>query len=112
MVYCTKCGTLNPDDAVVCIKCAAPLQHTAVVQEEWGANWHRKYYDHEHYVKRSGLGTIFAGILIVIVGLTLFFSIYYEAAVNWGALWAGIIMLLGLWLIIVAFRIRRRHQRL
>jgi len=26
MVYCTKCGTKNEDDAVVCIKCGASLE--------------------------------------------------------------------------------------
>lgn len=25
MVYCTKCGTKNPDDATVCSQCGAPL---------------------------------------------------------------------------------------
>jgi uncharacterized membrane protein YvbJ len=25
MVYCTKCGTQNPDDATVCVKCGASL---------------------------------------------------------------------------------------
>ena len=28
MVYCTKCGTQNPDDARVCSKCGAPLYTT------------------------------------------------------------------------------------
>jgi len=25
MVYCTKCGTKNEEDAAVCVKCGAPL---------------------------------------------------------------------------------------
>jgi len=25
MVYCTKCGTKNPDDAKTCSQCGAPL---------------------------------------------------------------------------------------
>ena len=28
MVYCTKCGTQNPDDAVNCSNCGAPLRET------------------------------------------------------------------------------------
>lgn len=28
MVYCTKCGTKNADDAEVCVKCGQPLRPT------------------------------------------------------------------------------------
>ncbi|MEM3442622.1 MAG: zinc-ribbon domain-containing protein [Candidatus Bathyarchaeia archaeon] len=32
MVYCSKCGTKNPDDATVCSQCGAPLY---TVKERW-----------------------------------------------------------------------------
>jgi ribosomal protein L40E len=112
MVYCTKCGTQNPDDANVCSHCGAPIQRVAAGSDDWGPYWrHRDYRDREqYYVRRSGgFGALFVGAIVVIFGLTLFFSQYYNVPVNWNAAWAVILILVGLWLILVAFRVRRRH---
>jgi tetrahydromethanopterin S-methyltransferase subunit E len=34
MVYCTKCGTKNEDDAVVCVNCKEPLGSHRTVRRE------------------------------------------------------------------------------
>lgn len=112
MVYCTKCGTLNPDDANVCSHCGAPIQRSAAGPEECGPYWrHRHHHTHEEYYSRrhGDFGALFAGTIVVILGLALFFSQYYNVPFNWDATWAVMLILLGLWLIFVAFRIRHRH---
>ena len=66
MVYCTKCGTKNPDDAKVCSKCGASLNP---VREE------REHYRRRHEAECFGIprgGTIVAiaiGTIIVLAGL-------------------------------------------
>lgn len=34
MVYCTKCGTKNEEDAVICVKCKEPLSSQQTVRRE------------------------------------------------------------------------------
>ncbi|KPV65582.1 MAG: hypothetical protein AOA65_0013 [Candidatus Bathyarchaeota archaeon BA1] len=68
MVYCTKCGAKNEDDAILCVKCGASLQT--------GAHPSRRY-EHQHTeeecfgIPRGGAiaGVIF-GIIIIFFGLS------------------------------------------
>jgi uncharacterized membrane protein YvbJ len=110
MVYCSKCGTLNPDDANVCSKCGVPL-HPATGQKEYGSHWRRRQYRDEYYARRgSGWGGLFVGIIIIVVGLTLLLSQIYNITINWSAWWAIIVIIVGLWLIFIAFRRSRRYR--
>ncbi len=64
MVYCTKCGTQNPDDAKVCSKCGASLY--AIGERE-----HYRRMESECFGIPRG-GTIVAlaiGLIIVLWGL-------------------------------------------
>jgi uncharacterized membrane protein YvbJ len=75
MVYCTKCGTANPDDAKVCSQCGASLYavgeregHRRVEDECWGEPYRRVEY--ECFGIRSG-GVIVAiaiGVIILLAG--------------------------------------------
>jgi Flp pilus assembly protein TadB len=110
MVYCSRCGTLNAGDAAVCKNCGAPLQPTA--QPNYGAYYRqRHYYRDDHYGHRgSGMGALFAGIVIILIGSVLLFSELYGVPINWSAWWAIVIVLVGLWLLFVAFRRNRRYR--
>jgi uncharacterized membrane protein YvbJ len=64
MVYCTKCGAQNPDDATVCAKCGASLY--AVGERE-----HYKRMETECFgIPRGGaIVGIAIGVIIVLWGL-------------------------------------------
>jgi hypothetical protein len=110
MVYCSKCGTLNPYDAIICSKCSEPL-HPAAGQEAYGPYWRHRHYRDEYHARRgSGWGALFVGIIIIVVGLTLLLSQIYGILINWSAWWAVVIIFVGLWLIFTAFRRSRRYR--
>lgn len=77
MVYCTKCGFENEDDATVCAKCGASLQLSRT-DRKYGSNdecfgsRESRWGDECFGLHHSGavVGMIF-GILIVIVGIAM-----------------------------------------
>ena len=60
MVYCSKCGTQNPDNATVCSNCGAPLY--TVGQQYPGS-------EREHYRRVEGecFGLPYGGVIASIV---------------------------------------------
>lgn len=65
MVYCTKCGTKNSDDAVVCVKCGERLR-------AYAERPRRYKYEREEmcFGRRTGaFWGIILGFVIVLVGL-------------------------------------------
>ena len=64
MVYCTKCGTQNPDDATVCAKCGASLYGV-------GERGHYRRMETECFgIPRGGAVVgIAMGVIIVLWGL-------------------------------------------
>ena len=97
MVYCTKCGTQNPDDAMNCSTCGAPLRETPY-REYW-----RYRYENEWYSgSRSHIWSIMIGLFIILIGVA--------SLSGWNILdkiWPAFIILVGL--IIIASAITRRH---
>jgi hypothetical protein len=90
MVYCTKCGTKNEDDALDCISCKAPLKISGLEirsqnrEKSWEDNLERGAEDFgrraEEFGKRmenecfglpkgGAIFGLFIGIIIIIVGL-------------------------------------------
>jgi len=65
MVYCTKCGTKNPDDAKVCAQCGAPLYIVSEVEKH-----KRKEMEEECFgIPRGGAFVSLAiGIIILLSG--------------------------------------------
>ena len=109
MTYCTQCGTMNPDTAVFCLKCGAPLQSTqksAQPQSVAGSpTVNNYYYGRQRRRDRRGAGGkggsivapfIFAAIFIVI-GMAVFLpNLPWQWF--WGVLWlliGGLIV--GFW---------------
>jgi hypothetical protein len=108
MVYCTKCGADNADDARYCIKCGAFL---GIVQEkdigrrmeEWGEEFGRRAEEWGEQFGRGedcfGLphgGTIagvFFGLIIILLGL------FWITGYNWEYLGSGILIILGVLII-------------
>lgn len=66
MVYCTKCGTKNEDDALVCVKCGASLE----TGKYPARRYKRKEWEEECFGIPYG-GTVVGlviGIIIVLAG--------------------------------------------
>jgi hypothetical protein len=72
MVYCTKCGTLNADDAKVCVQCGASLYGA---REESSPNWRHRYMRHEedyrYWRRRGAIATLILGLIIIFIGFSL-----------------------------------------
>lgn len=85
MVYCTKCGTKNEDDATNCVKCNAPLMmDTRTVRHE------RRKKESECFGLPHGgsIAGLVIGILIILWGVTTVLNIDFP-------LWAIIIIIFG-----------------
>jgi uncharacterized membrane protein YvbJ len=100
LVYCTKCGTKNPDDAEVCSQCGASLYP---VKEERERHF-RKYEDECFGIPRGGaIVGLAIGVIIVLAGLL---SILGEA----NLIWPFAVMIFGILIILGAlFAMRRRY---
>jgi len=110
MVYCSRCGTQNPDTATVCSNCGAPLY--AVGKQYPGS-------EREHYRRMEGecfglpnggmiAGLIF-GLIIVLVGLGLFFQASGYVVSFWPYIWPLIIVIFGILIVAGALYGRRRY---
>ena len=107
MVYCTKCGTNNADDAKVCVNCGTPLYGTS---EESRPYWRHRRYEGEYYGfhRRSGaIAGMVIGLIIVLVGLSLLVAEHYDISIPWGPI---IIILIGIFVISRWFRVRNRRR--
>ena len=97
MVYCTKCGTQNPDDAVNCSNCGAPLRETP--------NREYRRYRYEEDMCFGGGGHIWGiiiGIFIILVGVASLLG-----GNIWDKIWPAFIILVGLVIVANAFMRRR-----
>ncbi len=93
MVYCQKCGTQNPDTATYCLHCGYLLYGTK-------SQTHDQYrkYDYEHYSrKENGMGLLIAGLIIVMVGLALYFK---QIGLLIEYFWPIVLVIIGVWLLI------------
>jgi hypothetical protein len=105
MIYCTKCGTQNPDGAAFCQKCGAQLQsgqNTPVVNNY--------YYGHHHGRRGSGqgetgphIGALIVAAIVIVAGLGIFYP-----DLPWQYFWGALLLMLGI--LIVAFWAIRRSR--
>jgi uncharacterized membrane protein YvbJ len=109
MVYCSKCGTLNADDAKVCIKCGAPLQG-ASSETAYSPYWrHRRYEgDYYHYRSGAGIGALILGVIVILIGLSVLFSQVYGFNFPF---WPTILVLIGIWILYSGLRRNRRYSQ-
>ncbi len=100
MVYCTKCGTKNEEDATVCVKCGASLATRPTGKYE------RKRAEEECFGLPHGgaIAGLIIGAIIVFVGLS------WLAGVDWGKyFWPVIIIVFGILIVAGAlYGLRRR----
>ncbi len=112
MVYCTKCGTLNPDTATNCSNCGAPLYSTTAPPRDkqyYMQHHYRRRYDEEYYPKRSsGVGLLIAGLIIITVGLALYFG---QIGLFFQYFWPIILVVIGIWLLIRGLMWSQRRYR-
>jgi hypothetical protein len=109
MVYCTKCGTQNPDTANNCYNCGSPLVRAETPNAPPYRHHARDYSDEYRYYRHSGagFGLLFAGAIIIVIALAAFLNI----AVIWTYFWAIVFVLLGIWLITLGAKRNRRIQQ-
>ena len=119
MVYCTKCGTKNPDDAKTCSQCGAPLyslgereQRRRKEGECFGTHRAEEPYkrvEEECFGIPRG-GAIFGlviGAIIILAGFSFLFQELYNISIPW---WPFVVILFGILIIIGAFYgLRRRY---
>ena len=110
MVYCTKCGFKNEDDAKACAKCGASLQVSRPEKryssnDECFGHRERDWEDECFGLPHAGaiVGIIF-GIIIVIAGVAMFLG---ESI--WRYLWPFIVIVFGLLIVMGALYGRRRR---
>jgi len=110
LVYCTKCGFKNEDDAETCAKCGAPLQiprrerRTRSDDECFG--FRERDWEGECFGLRHGgsvLGLIF-GLMIVVVGIGVILGRSF-----WDLFWSFILIVFGLLLVLGVLFGRRRE---
>jgi len=108
MVYCTKCGAKNPDDAKVCAQCGAPL-YTGEKEEECFGGERRKRYEEECFgIPHGGaIVTLAIGLIIVLAGLSFFLSEIYHITIPW---WPFVVILFGILIIVGAIYGLTRRQ--
>ncbi len=108
MVYCSKCGTLNSDDAQVCSNCGSPLQGARAASQPYTRRW--RWEEERHmYPRRGGsIAVLVIGLIIVLVGVSLYAEQVYGVNIHLGEIF---LILIGLLLVGVYFRARRWSQR-
>jgi ribosomal protein L37E len=110
LVYCSRCGTQNPDTNTNCTNCGAPL-YTVGQQYPGSDREHYRRMENECFGLPNGgmiVGIIF-GAIIIIVGLGLFLEDSGIVVNFWGAFWPIIIIIFGLLIVLGALFGRRRR---
>ncbi len=105
MVYCSKCGTQNPDGAKVCSNCGAPLYEVGA-QYPGSEREHYKRMEHECFGIPNGgmIVGLIVGLIIIVAGIGIFFGVNF-----WTYLWPLIIIIFGILIILAAIFGRRRY---
>jgi len=75
MAYCSKCGTKNEEDAEHCKKCGASLSGKATDRKKDIDN---KCEEECAIGKRSPYAKFFWGIILILLGIWIFFEIIVE----------------------------------
>jgi uncharacterized membrane protein YvbJ len=110
MVYCTRCGTLNADDAAICTNCGASLNGQTAPSRPYNRRWRRENWEERReYHRRTGGFVILAiGLIIILAGISALFAEVYNVDIPWGAI---ILVFIGVIIIVAGLRSRRRWTR-
>ncbi len=110
MVYCSKCGTQNPDTNINCTNCGAPL-YTVGQRYPGSDREHYRRMENECFGLPHGgmiVGIVF-GVIIVLVGLGLFLQASGVTVDFWQFIWPFVIIIFGLLIVLGALFGRRRR---
>jgi hypothetical protein len=105
LVYCTICGTLNPDSAVNCSNCGALLYPESRPYSRFERRRYFEEYGYRH--GGSGIGLLIAGLIIIFIGLAALtgFTMF------WGYFWPFVLLLLGVWILLWGLSRNRRYRQ-
>jgi len=97
MVYCTKCGTKNEEDAVVCVKCGASL----VARPPWRRERPRPEEECFGLPHGGAIAGLVIGIIIILAGLSALLHV---------DVWPLVIIIFGVLVVVGAlYRYSRRY---
>ena len=99
MVYCTKCGTKNEEDAAVCVKCGTSLSTRPTGRHE------RKRAEEECFGLPHGgaIAGLIIGIIIILVGVS------WVTGFEWEFFWPVVVIIFGILVVAGAvYGLRRR----
>jgi hypothetical protein len=108
MVYCSKCGTQNPDTNTNCSNCGAPL-YTVGQRYRGSDRIHYRRVENECFGLPNGgmIVGIVVGIIIILFGLGLFLQVTYGISIDF---WPFIIIILGVLIVAGALYRHRRYM--
>jgi len=102
MVYCTKCGTKNTDDAVVCAQCGASLETVTYVPRKYE---HRREEECFGLPKGGAIAGIIIGLIIILAGLSWLLDFAF-----WKIFWPMMVIIFGILILAGAlYGLRRRR---
>ncbi len=110
MVYCSKCGTQNPDTATVCSNCGAPL-YTVGKQYPGSEREHYKRVEGECFGLPYGgmIVTLIIGAIIIFVGVGLYLQATGYVVNFWPVVWPLILIIFGVLILVGALYRRQRY---
>jgi uncharacterized membrane protein YvbJ len=108
MVYCSKCGNKNSDDARICSNCGAPL-YTVGERYPGSERQHYRKVENECFGLPNGgvIATLVFGVIIILVGLNWFLQTTGHVTID---LWPLILVIVGVLVVVGALYRRRRYQ--
>jgi uncharacterized membrane protein YvbJ len=120
MVYCTKCGTKNPDDAKTCTQCGAPLYGVGEteperVRDECGGSRRRgepyRRMENECFGIPGGGAVVGIAIGVIILAAGIIYFMQQANLIPSGvSVWPFAVIIFGILLIIGAlYGLRRRR---
>ena len=109
MVYCSKCGTKNSDEARVCSNCGAPI-YTVGEKYPGSEREHYRRVENECFGLPNGgmIAALVFGAIIIIAGITLYLQTAYGISID---IWPLILIIFGALLVTGAIYRSRRYQR-
>ena len=103
MIYCTKCGTQNPDSPAFCQKCGAQLQSAQNMPVV-----NNYYYGRQRLRDRRGygpgqsgphIGALIVAAIVIVAGLDVFYP-DLPWYLFWGSLWIMLgCLIVGFWML-------------
>lgn len=108
MVYCTKCGTLNPDTATMCSNCGSPL--LGAENQPYSRYERRRYYQEQYgyRYRGNGFGLLIAGLFVLVFGVA---ALLGSIGLFFQYFWPVVLILIGLWLLFWGLKRNRRYSQ-